>query len=296
MEKIAILSRAHAAKSYCMLTKPGIILGNAMTAAGAFVLASKGQIDPFLFLATLFGLSLIMGSACVFNNYIDREADAKMLRTQNRSLARGDISANHALLFGAVIGLLGAITLSALTNLLCLSIALFGFVIYVLVYSFLKYRSTYATLIGSVAGAVPPVVGYCAVNPHVDLAAWVLFGIIVTWQMPHFFAIAIYRLNDYREANIPVLPIQKGILRTKIHMLFYIIGFIVVSSLLTIFGYTGDAYLFVALILGVVWLIIGLRGFKSANDAKWARKMFLFSLIIITVQFFAIALGFTVNE
>ncbi|MBX3719482.1 MAG: heme o synthase [Parachlamydiales bacterium] len=288
MEKISIPSYSYTAKSYCLLAKPGIILGNAITTAGGFALASKGHIDFFLFLATMIGLSCVIGSACAFNNYIDRESDVKMSRTKNRPLARGDISVKNALMFALALGAIGVAVLGMFTNLRTLSIAIFGFLAYVILYSFSKYRSVHGTLIGSIAGAVPPVIGYCAVSNKLDAPAWILFAIIVMWQMPHFFAIAIYRMDDYAKAGIPVLPVQKGIVRTKVQMVIYIIGFIAASSLLPLFDYTGNGYFFIVLLLGAAWLLLALQGFKSANDVRWARKMFVFSLVIVTAQFASI--------
>lgn len=288
MEKISIPSYSYTAKSYCLLAKPGIILGNAITTAGGFALASKGHIDFFLFLATMIGLSCVIGSACAFNNYIDRESDVKMSRTKNRPLARGDISVRNALMFALALGAIGVAVLGMFTNLRTLSIAIFGFLAYVILYSFSKYRSVHGTLIGSSAGAVPPVIGYCAVSNKLDAPAWILFAIIVMWQMPHFFAIAIYRMDEYAKAGIPVLPVQKGIVRTKVQMVFYIIGFIAASSLLPLFDYTGNGYFFIVLLLGAAWLLLALQGFKSTNDVRWARKMFVFSLVIVTAQFVSI--------
>lgn len=288
MQKIAIPSYSYAAKAYCLLTKPGIILGNVITMAGGFALASKGQIDFLLFLATLMGLGCVIGSACAFNNYIDREADEKMARTKNRPLVRGDIPLRNALIFAATLGLLGVLFLTLFTNLLTVSVALLGFAVYVVLYSFSKYRSIHGTLIGSIAGAVPPVIGYCAVSNRLDPAAWILFLMIVMWQMPHFFAIAIYRMEDYVKASIPVLPIKKGMHQTKVQMLLYILGFMGASSMLTFFHYTGWGFLATALLLGSVWFVLCLQGFKCANDTQWARKMFFFSLVIVTVEFAAI--------
>ncbi len=282
MQKLSIPAFSYAAKSYCLLTKPGIIMGNVITTAGGFALASRVHFDLLLFLATLAGLGFIIGSACVFNNCIDREADEKMARTKNRPLVRGVISPRNAMIFAVVLGLIGTLILTAIANLLTVAIALFGFFVYVLLYSFSKYRSVHGTLIGSVAGAVPPVVGYCAVSNQLDAGAWIIFAMIVLWQMPHFFAIAIYRLDDYAKASIPVLPIIKGMLQTKIQMLLYVIGFIVASCMLTVFHYTGYVYLVVSAVLGFTWLYLCVQGFKCENDTRWARKMFIFSLVIVT--------------
>lgn len=263
--------------------KPGIIMGNIITVAGGFILGSRGGIHWLTFLATAIGLTFVIGSACAFNNYIDRDTDKKMARTKNRALARGLISGRNALVFATVLGLLGFATLLLYTNLLTAAVAFAGFSIYVAFYSVWKYRSIHGTIIGSLAGATPPVIGYCAASGSFDLCAFLLFAILVLWQMPHFFAIAMYRFHDYAAGGIPVLPVKKGMQRTKTQMLLYIIAFLGAASALTFFGFTGYAYLIVALALGITWLILGIAGFKSANDARWGRKMFIFSLVTITI-------------
>lgn len=268
--------------NYLLLTKPGIILGNLVTLTAGFLLASKGEMLYGLFLATLLGLALIIASACVFNNYIDRQVDQKMQRTKNRPLASGLVSAFHALLFATLLGITGGLILFLYTNLLTLIVASIGFFVYVVLYSLWKCHTIYGTAIGSIAGAIPPVVGYCAVSDRLDTGAFLLFAMLVFWQMPHFFAIALYHFDDYTAANIPVLPIKKGVLRTKIHMTLYIFGFILAATLLTVFHYTGFLYLFVTAILGLTWLGICLKGFKSNGDRLWGRQMFLFSLVLIT--------------
>lgn len=268
-------------KTYYMLTKPGIIIGNAITTAGGFALASKGHFDFWLFLATLIGLCLVIASAGVFNNYLDRESDKKMERTKNRPLVTKIITEKKALIFATVLGMLGFWILILKTNLLTVLITLFGFFIYVVLYVICKYRSIHGTLLGSISGAIPPIVGYCAVSNRLDTGAFILFIILVFWQMPHFFAIAMYRFKDYAAASLPVLPVKKGNYVTKIHMLLYIFAFIIAASLPTLFHYTGLFYLVSTSILGFTWLILCLKGFKSLNDQKWARQMFLFSLVVI---------------
>ncbi|WP_075882662.1 heme o synthase [Candidatus Protochlamydia sp. W-9] len=268
---------------YLLLTKPGIIFGNLVTVMAGFLLASKGQLQFGLFLSTILGLAFIMASGCVFNNYIDLEKDRLMKRTQNRPLVIGVIFEKQAIVFGLALAIVGAIILYFYTNFLTLVIAELGFIIYVFFYSIWKSRTVYGTAIGSLAGAVPPLVGYCAVSNHLDLGAFILFAMMVFWQMPHFFSIAIYRLQDYSAANIPVLPLKKGIQITKIRILLYIIIFTLTSSLLTFFHFTGSLYLFLTIGLGLTWLLMGLRGLKTSNDQQWAQQMFRFSLVIISV-------------
>lgn len=267
--------------NYYLLTKPGIILGNLVTVAAGFLLASKGVIDFWLFLATLMGLTFIMASACVFNNYIDRPIDKKMERTKNRPLVKGLISGSNAIVFAIILGILGNIVLLLYTNLLTVFVAAGGFFVYVVLYSLWKGRTIYGTAIGSIAGAIPPVVGYCAVSNRFDVGAFILFMILVLWQMPHFFSIAVYRFEDYVAASLPVLPVKKGMYATKLHMVLYIIAFMVTAMMLTVMGYTGNMSFIVAALLGCAWLGLCLTGFKIQNDVLWARKMFVFSLVVI---------------
>lgn len=274
--------------NYYLITKPGIILGNLITVAAGFLLASKGLIHFWLFFATMMGLAFIMASACVLNNYIDRPLDKKMKRTKNRALVSGLISGRNAIGFATFLGLIGYIILYIYTNLLTVAVAGVGFFVYVVLYSMWKSRTIYGTAIGSVAGAVPPVVGYCAVSNHFDLGALILFSMMVLWQMPHFFSIAILHFEDYKAANIPVLPIKKGMRRTKIHMVLYIFAFILSAVLLTYFDYTGYLYLTVTISVGLAWLALCLKGFNSVNDREWGRDMFRLSLLLITTICFVI--------
>jgi protoheme IX farnesyltransferase len=270
-------------RTYYLLTKPGIIMGNLITTVSGFALASRGHFDVWLFLATLSGLGCVIGSACVFNNYIDRDLDKMMVRTRQRALVQGIISGRSAILFAAFLGILGFSLLAFYTNHLAVLIAFIGFLIYVVLYSFWKTQTSYATAIGSIAGAIPPVVGYCAVSHQFDMGAALLFMILVFWQMPHFFSIAMYRLQEYSAASIPVMPIKKGVHATKVRMLIYVILFMISTLLLIGFGYTGSAYFVTASLLGIAWLWLTIKGFRSANDALWARQMFRLSLVIITL-------------
>jgi protoheme IX farnesyltransferase len=268
-------------KTYYMLTKPGIIMGNLITTAGGFALASKAGLNFLLFIQMLIGLGLVIASACICNNYIDRIADQKMARTKNRGFAKGSVSIIKALSLALGLGLSGVFILAYFTNLLTVCVAISGFFIYVVVYSYVKYYSHFSTLMGSIAGAVPPVVGYTAVSNKLDLGAVLLFAILVLWQMPHFYSIALYRFDEYKAASIPVLPVTKGVYLTKVQMVIYIIAFMGATSLLTILGYTGYAYLVLATLLGGTWLVFSFKGFKAQDDKKWARKMFAISLVTI---------------
>ncbi|MGV3346715.1 heme o synthase [Enterobacteriaceae bacterium LUAb1] len=270
-------------KQYLQVTKPGIIFGNLISVIGGFLLASKGSIDYFLFFVTLIGVSLVVASGCVFNNHIDRDIDRKMERTRNRVLVKGLITPKITLTYATLLGIAGFTLLWFGANPLAMWLAVMGFVVYVGIYSlYMKRNSVYGTLIGSLSGAAPPVIGYCAVTNQFDAGALILLAIFSLWQMPHSYAIAIFRFKDYQAANIPVLPVVKGISVAKNHITLYIIAFMVATLMLTLVGYAGYKYLVVAAAVSMWWLGMALSGYKTQNDRIWARKLFVFSIIAIT--------------
>ena len=269
-------------RAYYQLTKPGIIYGNLLTAAAGFLLASKWHIAVRLFAATLGGTSLVIASACVFNNYIDRELDKQMARTKQRALVQGTVSGWNAIIYASLLGVIGFLILGLYTNWLVTIIGAVAFFDYIVLYGIAKRRSVHGTLVGSIAGAAPVVAGYCAVTDRFDGGAVILFLILATWQMPHFYAIAIRRQKDYKAAGLPVLPVKQGIHITKIQIVLYISTFIGANILLSAFGYTAYTYAIIMTLVGLAWLHLGLKGFGTANNTRWARQMFLFSLLIIT--------------
>ena len=267
-------------KSYYYLTKPGIIYGNLITAAAGFLLAAKLNVDWWLLVALLGGTAGVIGSACVFNNYLDRGIDSRMARTKKRALVSGKIRPRAALIYGSALGIIGFLVLGVFTNWLVFAIEFTAFVFYVAIYGWAKRNTSMSTLIGSMPGAAPPVAGYCAVTNHLDGGALILFLILVFWQMPHFYGIALYRYKDYKAAKLPVMSVSHGFLSTKIQALGYIIAFLAAVASLKIFGYAGSAYLVVIGLLGLAWVGLGLRNFNSGDDSRWGRQIFLFSLIV----------------
>lgn len=276
-----------------LLAKPGIIFGNMVSVAGGFLLASKGSVDLTLLLVTMLGISLVMASACVFNNVIDRDIDQKMERTRNRALALGLIAPKTANMYAGVLGILGFVVLGVSTNLWAVGMALMGFVVYLGLYSlYLKRNSIHGTLIGSLSGAAPPLVGYCAVSNHFDLGALILLLIFSLWQMPHAYAIGIFRLRDYASAEVPVLPVAKGIDVTRKHIIWYILAFMAANLLLTLTGYVGFSYMAVAAILGAYWLYIACAAYRTTDNRAWAKQIFVFSIVIVILLNFMMSIDF----
>lgn len=271
-------------REFFSILKPGIIFGNIVTVSGGFFLGAHYPFNLGLLFITIIGMSCVIGSGCIFNNYIDRDIDRLMHRTQNRVLVQGLISVKVAMIYAVVLGLCGFAILFFAVNSLTMWAAMLGFIVYVGIYSlYYKRKSTTGTLVGAVAGAIPPVVGYTAVTNRFDVGAIILFMILFFWQMPHFYAISIYRLEDFAAAKIPILPLKKNIKYTKISTLIYVLAFTVAAVMPSFFGYTGYIYFCIALMLGLIWFFLGLQGFGTKTDALWSRKMFGFSILSITV-------------
>lgn len=226
-----------------------------------------------------------------------QDIDRKMERTKNRVLVKGLISPAVSLVYATLLGIAGFMLLWFGANPLACWLGVMGFVVYVGVYSlYMKRHSVYGTLIGSLSGAAPPVIGYCAVTGEFDSGAAILLAIFSLWQMPHSYAIAIFRFKDYQAANIPVLPVVKGISVAKNHITLYIIAFAVATLMLSLGGYAGYKYLVVAAAVSVWWLGMALRGYKVADDRIWARKLFGFSIIAITALSVMMSVDFMVPD
>lgn len=284
-------------KNYFSVTKPGIVFGNLASAAGGFFLASKGQVDFPVLLLTIIGISFVVASGCVFNNCIDRKIDRKMRRTCNRVLAKRLMSPQVAVFYASLLGIAGTMLLLAITNMLSVAIVLVGFAIYVCVYSmYAKRSSIYGMLTGSLAGAAPPLAGYCAITNRFDVGALILLSIFVLWQMPHAYAIAIFRLNDYTAAAIPVLPVKRGICAAKTHIIVYILAFMAAVLMLTLCGYTGYIYLSVAAGFCLFWLCMAWRGYNASDDEFWAKKQFVLSILTVFAVSIMMAIDFTVSS
>lgn len=271
-------------KDYYQLAKPGIVYGNLLAALAGFFLASHGRADLVLFLWMCLGLCLVIAAACVFNNIYDAEMDLKMARTKNRAIPSGRVPKRSAFVYGAALLLSGTAVLGFFTKPGALLAAFLGFAAYVFLYTPLKSRTVYATLIGSVAGAAPPLVGYEAVSGRFDLAAWLLFLLLVAWQMPHFYAIAIYRKADYQSAGVPVWPLARGFFAAKIQILVFIGIFMLTNAALVFYGFLAKSAGAALLFLGAWWFFKAFQGFKAAKEQLWARKLFLFSLIVLVVE------------
>ena len=269
-------------QTYFSLTKPGVLFGNALSAAAGFLLAAQGIIDIPQFLALVAGSTLIIASACVLNNYFDRDIDSVMERTKKRAVAAGKVPGRNAVFFGLILGIVGFLILFLRTNIYVVILGAIGFADYLVLYGMLgKRRSMHGTLVGSISGAIPILAGYVAARGAIDTAGILAFLVIFFWQMPEFYSIAIYRYSEYKKARVPVISVVKGIEHTKKQILVYTLLFIIATLLLYFYSPVGRIYLGAMAVLNTIWLGIALQGFQAENTDKWARKMFRFSLIIL---------------
>ncbi|AJY75739.1 protoheme IX farnesyltransferase [Paenibacillus beijingensis] len=273
-------------KDFIALTKPRIVQMNAFAAFGGFWVASKWDINWLLLLYMLIGTSLTMASACVINNYWDRELDTKMARTQGRALPSGRMKPSTVIWYGIILGAAGLVILFTLVNALAGWLGILGWFVYIVIYTmWLKRSSTWSTSIGGISGAMPPVIGYCSVTGQVDAGAWLLFAFLFLWQPAHFWSLAIRKVEEYRAAGFPLLPVVKGISRTKWQMVPYVLLLVPTVILMYSYGYVGQWFLWVSAIFSAGWLVHTLTGLNTSNTEKWAKVNFLISVNYLMIVF-----------
>lgn len=278
-------------RTYYRLFKPGIIYGNAFTAVAGYLLGSRDGFDALRFLGTIVAICLIMACGTVANNILDRRIDAKMGRTKRRGLVTGSVSVPSAMIFMIVLGVAGFVLLTAASNGLTVLLGVIALVTYVALYGAAKRYSGFGTAVGSISGALPPVAGYTAASGRFDAGALALLILLIVWQMPHFYAIAIYRREEYKAAGIPLLSVTKGVLATRRRIMLYLGLFVAVSPLLFVFNLAGYVYLVLALGLAIGWIAVALKEYGDADISRWARRVFRYSLIVVVTMPVLIAAG-----
>lgn len=274
--------------------KIGIVNSNLMTAFTGIWLALHvtGQsvgAYAWQMVFMLSGTALLIAGSCSLNNFIDRDIDPLMERTRHRPSATGQIGAMTVLMMGIALAVGGLALLFAASPTASV-LGLSGLIIYVLVYTmWMKRAYTINTIVGSFAGAIPPLIGWAAVDPTLSHPVpWILFLLMFVWQPPHFLALAVKRMGEYRRAGIPMLPVVAGFAITRRQMVAYVAVLLPVSLLLYELGpiYTGAA-----LLLGAGWLAYAIRGLFTGDTVKWARGMFVYSLNYLLLIFAAMILA-----
>jgi len=243
-----------------------------LTAGLGFLLGRGDRFSFLLLVYTLLGTGLVSAGASVLNHVLEREPDALMRRTANRPLPAGRMDPDLALLFGVAVGVAGLVELALAVNLLTALLGAAALAGYVFVYTPLKKVTSLATVVGAVPGAIPPMMGWSAVRGHLDPPAWVLFGILFFWQMPHFLAIAWLCRDDYARGGFPMLTVgDPGGGRTARQMILYGAALIPVSLLPSVLGLMGTVYFAGAFVLGLVYLAFcfGFAHTRSTSGARW---------------------------
>ena len=271
-------------RAYYYLTKPGIVYGNALMAIAGYFFGAHGSPSVTVFFGMLLGVSAVMASACVYNNVIDRNIDLKMERTKKRAVPAGTVSPFHALIFANILLVIGILLLVFGANLLTALVAIGGHVAYVVLYGIAKRKTVHGTLVGTLSGSTPPVIGYVAATGQLDLVALLLFLVLVAWQMPHFYAIAIFRRDDYASAGIPVLSVVKGIDATRKQIIAYVILFILATIALGVYGGVSLLGTLIVILAGFYWLYVCLQIVEQGEAVGWARKQFGWSLMLLLIM------------
>jgi protoheme IX farnesyltransferase len=273
------------ALAYLDLTKPRIVSLVLLTGLPALLMAAGGWPTPQVLWGALAGITLAAASAASFNHYVDRDIDGLMRRTAARPLPSGLIPPSHALVLGTALAGLAWVTLATLTNLLAAVLAMASIVYYAVVYSlWLKRRTPQNIVIGGGAGASAPLIAWAAVTGGVSVAAVLLSLIVFLWTPPHFWALALYRRDDYARANLPMLPVTHGEDETRRQIVLYVLALIPVTLMLWPLGRAGWIYAVPAAILGGGFLHYALRLRRTAATPH-AVHLFRFSILYLFALF-----------
>lgn len=277
-------------RDYLALTKPNVVLLLMVTAVAGMFLATDppGLVPLRIFIPAFVGLYLAMMSSAAINQIVDQEIDAIMNRTKRRPLVVGTLTRRAAITFATALAIASMVMLYFLVNPLTAWLTLFGFVGYAFIYTmYLKRATPQNIVIGGLAGAIPPMLGWVAVTGSMDPYAWLLVLIIFVWTPPHFWALAIHRADEYAEVDIPMLPVTHGILYTRKSVLYYTILLVICSLLPYLTGMSGLIYLVAAVLLGAEFLRHALLLRFGENPAR-PMKTFGYSIVYLFVLFAAI--------
>lgn len=263
------------------LTKPRMNFLVVVTTMVGYYMAAHGPADWLRVVYTLIGTALTAAGSSVFNQYIERSLDLRMNRTANRPLPGGRVKPIEALLYGIVLSILGVAILTLFVNALTAALGALTLLLYVFVYTPAKRRTSLCTIIGAVPGAIPPVMGFTAVQGVLTPQAMALFAILFFWQMPHFLAIAILYRDDYARGGFQMLPVvDKRLDMTGRQIILYSLSLVTVSLMPAILGMAGVIYFVAALLLGIAFTGFGVVCARSKTRAD-ARQLFLASIVYL---------------
>ena len=277
----AALGTRTRAADYVALAKPRLNLLVVASALAGYAMAGGSAASVAAWVLTVAGTALVAGGASAFNQIIERDADALMRRTRSRPLPDGRLPAGDAVAFAAILSVAGLIILAAGVNLLAAAVALATLASYAVVYTPLKRRTSFATVIGAIPGALPPVIGWAAASNTLSRGAWVLFGIVFLWQLPHFLAIAWMYREDYARAGFPMLPVIEPDGRsTTRQAVLYTAALLPLALAPTLVGMSGVVYFAGALALTLLFLGFSIR-FAMTRGVRDARRLFFASIVYL---------------
>ena len=276
--------------AYIQLTKPSIIYLLVLTAATAMFLVDGFETNIYKALTGIFGIGLIAASSAAINQILDLEIDGKMKRTDKRPLVSGKIPVINAIIFAAILFIIGSFLLLSFNNFFSWALTVATWVFYAFLYTrILKFAGPQNIVIGGLAGAMPPVLGWVALTGSISPLPLLLVAIIFVWTPPHFWALAIDRIDDYENANVPMMPVVKGIEYTKIQILLYSFLLLACSLLPFAIGSLGIFYFVSASSLGLIFIFLAARLMQDKNNSG-AIPFFLYSIIYLTILFVSMIL------
>jgi len=271
-------------KDYFMLMKPRVMSLVVFTAFCGIIMA-PGNIHPIIAFASILCTTLGAGSSAAINMWYDRDIDAVMKRTQKRPIITGAIEADEALAFGVITGVISVILMALCVNIISASLLALTILYYVFIYTiWLKRTSVQNVVIGGAAGALPPMIGWASVSGDISWQSFTLFAIIFMWTPPHSWALALFRVQDYRDCSVPMMPVIKGEAYTKKQILLYSILMVITTLAPYFLGMAGLVYLLVALISGLIFVYYAAMLFKDDNHAR-AKKLFWYSILYLFAIF-----------
>lgn len=275
-------------KDYLMLMKPRVMSLVVFTAISGMLLA-PGNIHPLIAFVSILCITIGAGSAAAINMWYDRDIDAIMKRTQKRPIVTGAVKADEALAFGIITGTMAVIMMAVSVNIISAALLAFTILYYIYIYTiWLKRTSVQNVVIGGVSGALPPIIGWASVTGNISWQAFSLFAIIFIWTPPHSWALALYRSDDYKNCNIPMMPVIKGVLYTKKQIMFYSILMFFISLWPYFLNISSHLYLITAIISGLIFLYYAVNLFTDIEQNQVAKKLFWYSIFYLFIIFFSL--------
>ena len=272
-------------KAFFALCKPRVNSLIVFTAVIGMFLATPGMVPIDILISAIIGIGFVSGAAAAFNCLIEEKIDARMARTRGRPLPMGKVSQQETMFFASVLGGLGLFILFYFVNFLTMWLTALTFFAYAVIYTiFLKPATPMNIVIGGASGAMPPVLGWAAVNNALSPEAWILFLIIFCWTPPHFWALALYRREEYAKVDMPMLPVTHGEKFTLLHIVLYTIILVIVTMMPFSIGMTGLIYLFFATILNAIFLYYVVMLYRNYSD-KLSMKIFRYSIVYLGLIF-----------